>query len=283
MPADRYEDWSRERRDSLDELRLGLEAELTWLEACPAADGASSQGPALPRQLTSFIGRERELAEAAALLRNSRLLTLTGAGGCGKTRLALELAGQLLGDFADGVWPVELAALGEPELIGPAIAQALGTRLASVRAPEVALAAHIGDRQQLLLLDNCEHLVEPVAHLVEALLRHCPRLTVLASSREPLRVPGEVTWRVPSLSLPELVDHSASEGSLGAESVRLFTVRAGQAAPGFELDDENANAISTLCHRLDGMPLAIELAAALVGALTPAQIVERLDDSLELL
>ena len=237
----------------------------------------------LPRQLTSFIGRERELAEAAALLRNSRLLTLTGAGGCGKTRLALELAGQRFGDFADGVWPVELAALGEPELIGPAIAQALDTRLASDRAPEVALAGHIGDRQQLLLLDNCEHLVEPVAHLVEALLRHCPRLTVLATSREPLRVPGEVTWRVPSLSLPKLVDHSPSEGSLEAESVRLFTVRAGQAAPGFELDDENAIAISTLCHRLDGMPLAIELAAARVGALTPAQIVERLDDSLDLL
>jgi predicted ATPase/DNA-binding SARP family transcriptional activator len=237
----------------------------------------------LPRQLTSFIGRERELAEAAALLRNSRLLTLTGAGGCGKTRLALELAGQLLSDFSAGVWPVELAALGEPELIGPAIAQALGTRLASDRAPEVALAGHIGDRQQLLLLDNCEHLVEPVAQLVEALLRHCPRLTVLATSREPLRVPGEVTWRVPSLSLPELVDHSPSEGSLEAESVRLFTVRAGQAAPGFELDDENAIAISTLCHRLDGMPLAIELAAARVVALTPAQIVERLDDSLDLL
>ncbi len=237
----------------------------------------------LPRQLTSFIGRERELAEAAALLRNSRLLTLTGAGGCGKTRLALELAGQRADDFSDGVWPVELAALGEPELIGPAIAQALGTRLASDRAPEVALAGHIGDRQQLLLVDNCEHLVEPVAHLVEALLRHCSRLTVLATSREPLRVPGEVTWRVPSLSLPELVDRSPSEGSLDAESVRLFTVRAGQVAPGFELDDENAVAISALCHRLDGMPLAIELAAARVGVLTPAQIVERLDDSLDLL
>jgi predicted ATPase len=272
LPADRYEDWSRERRDSLEELRLGLEAELTGLEARPAADGVSSQGPALPRQLTSFIGRERELAEAATLLRNARLLTLTGAGGCGKTRLE---------DFSDGVWPAELAALGEPELIGPAIAQSLDTRLASDRAPEVALAGHIGDRQQLLLLDNCEHLVEPVAHLVEALLSHCPRLTVLATSREPLRIPGEVTWRVPSLSLPKLGERSPSAPE--AESVRLFTVRAGQAAPGFELDDENAIAVATLCHRLDGMPLAIELAAARVSVLTPAQIVERLDDSLDLL
>src|SRR6202050_5084790 len=161
----------------------------------------------LPRQLTSLFARERELAEAAALLRNSRLLTLTGAGGCGKTRLALELAGQRFGDFSAGVWPGDLAALGEPELIGPAIAQALDTRLASDRAPEVALAGHIGERQQLLVLDNCEHLVEPVAHLVEALLRHCPRLTVLATSREPLRVPGEVTWRGPSLSPPRRGGH----------------------------------------------------------------------------
>jgi predicted ATPase/DNA-binding SARP family transcriptional activator len=237
----------------------------------------------LPQQLTSFIGRERELAESAVLLRTSRLLTLTGAGGCGKTRLALELAGQRGGDFADGVWPVELAALGEPELLGPAIAQAMDTRLASERAPEVALAGHIGDRELLLLLDNCEHLVEPVAHLVEALLRGCPRLTVLATSREPLRIPGEVTWRVPSLSLPKLVDRSLSPGSLQAESVRLFSARASQAAPGFELDDGNAVAIAALCHRLDGMPLAIELAAARVGVLTPAQIVERLDGSLDLL
>ncbi len=283
LPADRYEDWNRERRDSLAELRLALETELADLEAHAEPDARSGDGPGLPRQLTSFIGRERELAEAEALLRNARLLTLTGAGGCGKTRLALQLAGQRGDEFADGIWPVELAAVGEAELIGPAVAQALGTRLASDRAPEIALAGHIGDRRQLLLLDNCEHLIEPIARLAEALLSRCPRLTVLATSREPLRVPGEVTWRVPSLSLPKLVAGALAEESLDAESVRLFAARAAQAAPGFELDDDNAAAVASLCHRLDGMPLAIELAAARVGVLTPAQIVERLDGSLDLL
>jgi predicted ATPase len=278
LPEDRYEDWAESRREELAELHRDLSDE-------PAALEPSSQPPSgtLPQQLTSFIGRERELAESSTLLGNSRLLTLTGAGGCGKTRLAFELAALKRGDFADGVWPVELAALGEPELIGPAVAQAMDTRLASGRAPEIALAGHIGEREQLLLLDNCEHLVGPVAHLVEALLRHCPRLTVLATSREPLRVPGEVTWRVPSLSLPKLIDRSLADEPLEAESVRLFSARAAQAAPGFELDDENAVAVAALCHRLDGMPLAIELAAARVGVMTPGQIVERLDDSLDLL
>ena len=283
LPADRYEDWSQERRDSLDQLRLALEAELAELEQNSEAHRAGASRPELPSQLTSFVGRERELAEAATLLRDSRLLTLTGAGGCGKTRLALRLAGQRGEDFADGVWPVELAALGEPELVGPAIAQALDTRLASDRAQEIALAGHIGDRQQLLLLDNCEHLVEAVARLAEALLSHCPNLTVLATSREPLRIPGEVTWRVPSLSLPRLVPGASAEESMEAESVRLFATRAAQAAPGFQLDGDNADAVASLCHRLDGMPLAIELAAARMSVLTPAQIVERLDDSLDLL
>jgi predicted ATPase len=284
LPADRYEDWTRERRDSHDELRLALEAELAeLLERCSETHPTSVSGPGLPSQLTSFVGRERELAEAAVLLRDARLLTLTGAGGCGKTRLALVLAGHRGEDFAEGVWPVELAALGEPELVGPAIAQALGTRLASDRAPEIALAGHIGDRPLLLLLDNCEHLIEPVARLAEALLGRCPNLTVLATSREPLRIPGEVTWRVPSLSLPRLIPGAPAEESLAAESMRLFATRAAQAAPGFKLDGDNADAVACLCHRLDGMPLAIELAAARVSVLTPAQIIERLDDSLDLL
>ena len=264
LPADRYEDWSRERRDSVDQLRLALGAELAELERDSEPHRTGAGRPELPPQLTSFIGRERELAEAAALLRDSRLLTLTGAGGCGKTRLALELAGQRAEDFADGVWPVELAALGEPELVGPAIAQALDTRLASDRAPEVALAGHIGDRQQLLLLDNCEHLVEPVARLVEALLRHCPHLTVLATSREPLRVPGEVTWRVPSLSLPSWSLERPRRSRWRRSRCGCSPFGPRRPRPASSSDDENAIAIATLCHRLDGMPLAIELAAARV-------------------
>jgi len=279
LPEDRYEDWSAERREALADLRAALNGELA--ELSPEAPRPPAAPPRLPRQLSSFVGRERELGEVDGLLGGARLLTLTGAGGCGKTRLAYELAAGRQ-DFPDGIWPVELAALGEPALVGPAIAQAMDIRLASGRAPDVALAGHIGEREQLLLLDNCEHLVEPVAGLVEALLRQCPNLTVLATSREPLRVPGEVTWRVPSLSLPPL-DGDAVTASREAESVRLFEVRAAQASPGFELGDENAAAVALLCHRLDGMPLAIELAAAQAGSLSPAQIVERLDDSLDLL
>jgi predicted ATPase/DNA-binding SARP family transcriptional activator len=279
-----FEDEPDDETRRLYQQLLARDSERPQVASAPApAPGSASTSDNLPRSLTSFVGRERELAEATTLLSGARLLTLTGAGGCGKTRLAFQLALERLEDFPDGAWPVELAALGEPELLGPAVAQALDTRLASDRAAEVALAAHIGERRQLLLLDNCEHLVEPVAHLVEGLLRNCPNLTVLATSREPLRVPGEVTWRVPSLSLPRLEGEALADGSPEAESVRLFADRAGQATPGFALDEGNAAAIATLCHRLDGMPLAIELAAARVAVLTPTQIVERLDDSLDLL
>ncbi|MGE5745716.1 MAG: ATP-binding protein, partial [Solirubrobacterales bacterium] len=247
------------------------------------AEASGREEGNLPAQLTSFVGRKRELEEIATAFGSTRLLTLTGVGGAGKTRLALELASRRSGRFPGGTWLVELAALTEPELIGPAIGEALDVRLASERAPEIALAEHIGDRQLLLVLDNCEHLIAAAARFTDALLRSCPRLRVLATSREPLRVGGEVVWRVPSLSLPQVGEDVGRVAVVSSEAVCLFAERARQVAPSFELDDDNLDAVATLCHRLDGMPLAIELAAARTGTLSPAQMVERIDGALDLL
>jgi predicted ATPase/DNA-binding SARP family transcriptional activator len=269
----------REFEDTPDEETRHLYATILRRDA-PARVGPK---PTAPAAATGFIGRERELGEASNLLGSTRLLTLSGAGGCGKTRLALELTRREEASYPDGAWVVELAALGNPDLIAPAVAQAMDTRLASDRPLEVALCDHIGDSETLLVLDNCEHLIDGVAHLVVALLAGCSRLTVLATSREPLRVPGEVSWRVPSLSLPPR-DWTPDPAALtSAEAVHLFCVRAAEAAPGFELNADNATAVAALCHRLDGMPLALELAAARVGALSPTQLVDRLDQALDLL
>lgn len=269
----------RELEDTPDEETRDLYASILRRDTSARVEPKAT--PPVPA--SDFIGRERELGEVSNLLGGTRLLTLTGAGGCGKTRLALALSGREAGSYPDGAWVVELAALGDVDLVAPAVAQAMDTRLASDRLPEVALADHIGDSETLLLLDNCEHLVGGVAHLVAALLAGCPRLTILATSREPLRVPGEVSWRVPSLSLPPRNGAAAPEALAAAESVRLFCTRAAAAAPGFELGADNADAVVALCHRLDGMPLALELAAARVGALSPPQLVDRLDQALDLL
>jgi predicted ATPase/DNA-binding SARP family transcriptional activator len=255
------------------------------LQGARARDGrlAAPARHNLPVALTSFIGRDRELREVARLLDRSRLLTLTGAGGSGKTRLALEAATARLGACRDGVWLVELAGLGDPELVPAAIASALGLMLPFQRPALEGLGAQLSQSRRLLILDNCEHLVAACAVLAGHLLGACSGLRILATSREPLRVPGEVTWRVPSLTLP------ASGGSVkpaelaSCESVRLFCERAGDVASGFALGDENAGAVAEICLRLDGMPLALELAAARVGALSPAQIAERLGDCLAVL
>jgi predicted ATPase len=223
----------------------------------------------LPLQLTSFIGRDRELREVTGLAGRHRLLTLTGPGGCGKTRLALEAATLLLPKFADGAWLVELAGLSDGALVAHAVAASLGVESRSSRPSQDAIAAHIADRAMLLVLDNCEHLVSASARLVEALLVACPQLRILATSREPLHAAGEVDWRVPSLS--------------PAAAVKLFAERAASVSSRFVASQENADAVSDICCRLDGMPLAIELAAARVGVLAPAQIAERLQHSLSLL
>jgi predicted ATPase/class 3 adenylate cyclase len=237
----------------------------------------------LPAQLTSFIGREPELAELSQLLGTTRQLTLAGPGGCGKTRLALALAGQVLGTYPDGVWLVELAGLSDPGLVPQAVASALGVPEQAGRPLTETLAAYLEERRVLLLLDNCEHLVGACATLAEALLRACPDLRLLVTSREPLRIPGELTWRVPSLSLPDPA-MLPPVGDLAAyEAVRLFVERARAIRPGFVLTEQTAPAVAHLCHRLDGMPLALELAAARIGTLTPEQIAARLDDSMALL
>jgi predicted ATPase/DNA-binding SARP family transcriptional activator len=237
----------------------------------------------LPIALTSFIGRDRELREVARLLDRNRLLTLTGAGGSGKTRLALEAATARLGACLDGVWLVELAGLGDPALVPAATGSALGLTLPSQRAALDGLGAKLSQSQMLLILDNCEHLAAACAILAKHLLGTCSGLRILATSREPLRVPGEVTWRVPSLTLPA-PGRSVKPSELASyESVRLFCERAGDVASGFSLGEGNAGAVAEICLRLDGMPLALELAAARVGSLSPAQIAARLGDCLAVL
>jgi predicted ATPase/DNA-binding NarL/FixJ family response regulator len=250
--------------------------------------GAVGESPGnLPLQLTSFIGREREVEEVRRLLGGTRLLTLTGAGGCGKTRLALCVAAAIRSGPAcrDGVWLVELAALADPVLVAQTVAAALGTREVPGRSAMESLVDSLQGRSLLIVLDNCEHLVEPVARVVEALLRSCPDLRVLATSREALGCAGERTWRVPSLAVPpESGSDDRSAERLGRyEAVRLFAERARSVQPGFMVTDENVRVVAEICRRLDGIPLAIELAAARVRVFSVQQIAERLDDRFRLL
>ncbi|CAN5277689.1 hypothetical protein BH20VER2_BH20VER2_16150 [soil metagenome] len=242
----------------------------------------------LPVQLTSFIGRERELAEVKRLLGSTRLLTLTGPGGTGKTRLSLQVAADLVEQFPDGVWFVEFAMITDPALVVESVAAALDLRQEADRALVATLSSFARDKQLLLVLDNCEHVVEATARLAEALLRSCPKVSILASSREPLGIAGEIGWPLQPLSLP---DHwreitsgpDAIERLTQFEAVRLFIDRATMARPAFRLTNENVHLVAQICWRLDGIPLAIELAAARIRVLTLQQIVERLDDRFHLL
>jgi predicted ATPase len=234
-------------------------------------------------QASSFVGRERELVELEGMLASSRLLTLTGPGGCGKTRLALQAAANLAEDFEDDIGFVELAPLSAPELVAEAAARALNVRWGAGLSPAEALLDFLAPRETLLLLDNCEHLIEGCAELADVLLRSCPGLKILATSREALRVPGERTWLVPSLSLPAVREDVDLEQIGRHESVRLFVERAEAAAPNFTLSEQNAPAVARICQRLDGIPLAIELAAVRIRVLSAAQIAARLDDRFLLL
>jgi predicted ATPase/DNA-binding SARP family transcriptional activator/DNA-binding CsgD family transcriptional regulator len=238
----------------------------------------------LPASSTSFVGREREIAEARRMLSMTRLLTLTGAGGSGKTRLAVEAAGGLAGAYPDGVWMAELAPLSEPGLVPQAVAHALGISEQPGRPLLGTLTEALRDKELLLVMDNCEHLIQASSNLAEKLLSSCPRLRILATSREPLGVGGEAVRQVGPLSLPETRNGGLpSKDLMGCEAVRLFVERASVTAPGFDLTEGNAGAVVRVCRRLDGIPLAIELAAAQLGDLAVEQVAGRLEGSLDLL
>ncbi len=237
----------------------------------------------LPIQLTSFIGREREIDEVKRLLSTTRLLTLTGVGGVGKTRLAVQMAAQVVDECKDGVWLVELAPLSHSTLVPQTIASALGVREQPSRSIVATLIDFLRPKQLLLALDNAEHLIEACAQLADTLLRACPEVRILTTSREGLAIAGETIWRVPTLSLPDVQQLPPVEHLMEFEAIRLFVERAKAVLPGFKLTDENALAVARICHHLDGLPLAIELAAARVKVLSVEQIAARMDDRFRLL
>lgn len=236
----------------------------------PLRTAKSSRSHNLPAQLTSFVGRAQQLEEVCRLLLDNRLVTLTGAGGAGKTRLAVEAANASSGEFDDGLWWVDLAAIADPAVVSITIARTLGLPDQPGRSPLETVQRFIGDREILLLLDNCEHLLDICGDVITRLLSSCPRLTILTTSREPIAVSGEITWRVPSLSLQD-------------EAVALFTERAQRARPTFHASGDDLALVVDVCRRLDGMPLAIELAAARVRALSLQQIADSLNDRFRLL
>ncbi|MCA1843194.1 MAG: AfsR/SARP family transcriptional regulator, partial [Actinobacteria bacterium] len=272
-----YQSW---RRHLADELGLEPSPALQRLEReilrhehhAPMPPSLGGHRHNLPRALSPFVGRRAELEGLAHLLGSARLVTLTAVGGAGKTRLAIQLGTQVLGDYPDGVFLVEFAPLADPALVPRQVAAALGMAVEGVETlPALVdrLGRYLESRHLLLLLDNCEHLVGAIAALTETLLARCPKVVVLATSRESLGVAGERIWRVPSLSEDD--------------GVALLCQRAREAAPAFALTPANAPAVGQICRRLDGIPLAIELAAARVSHLSPAQVAERLDDRFRLL
>jgi non-specific serine/threonine protein kinase len=237
----------------------------------------------LPSHLSSFVGRAAEIADVTRLLRTARLVTLTGSGGCGKSRLATQVGATLRGEYPDGVWLIELAPLAQADLIQEAVAGVLGVREVPNQPLLETLVRHARTEDLLLILDNCEHLIDGCARFAEVLLTACPSVRILATSREALRIPGEVVYRVPSLPVPptstavtpvQLPEYGATE---------LFVERARSAQTGFTVDERNAATIARICERLDGMPLAIELAAARVRVLSAAQILAGLDDRFRVL
>jgi predicted ATPase/DNA-binding CsgD family transcriptional regulator len=267
--------------------RGGPAPEGTGYPALRALDASPNN---LPVARSSFVGRERELAELGRLLVEERLVTLTGAGGCGKTRLAVQAASETLGQFPDGAWWVELEPLADERLVGAAIAEALGVRPLPGMTELQAAGAYLTSRRTLIILDNCEHLLKACAEAAEALLGAAPELVVLATSRSPLGVSVETQWRVPSLSLPQAGHEPTTEAIAGSakangvsDAVALFIERANAARPDLALGPDDTDSVAAICTELDGMPLAIELAAARLRILSVAQIAAGLSDRFRLL
>ena len=254
-------------------------------QAAAVAAAMPTASSNLPQQLTSLIGRETELAEIKSQLTGHRLVTLTGAGGVGKTRLAIEAGRGLLDRYPDGVWLVELAPLNDPQLVTSIIGEVLGVSLSAPAAAIETMAVALKGKQLLLIIDNCEHVIAEAARVAEALIRACPRLSILASSRERLAIAGESVIRVPSLPVPQLEPSADLTAASAREyaAVRLFVERADALGLGFALTDANAVTVGSICQRLDGIPLAIELAVPRLRVLSVEQLARGLEERFRLL
>ena len=237
----------------------------------------------LPTQMSSFVGRAKELKELTQMIGETRLLTLTGSGGCGKTRLAVRLAADLIESFDDGVWIADLAALTDAKRVAHAIMNAIGATESRGKDEIDVITDRLGEQSTLLILDNCEHVIDECASLITAILTRCPNVLIVATSREALGITGETTFRVPSLSSPPTGEHVTAADVGQSEAVALFVARGRAVNPAFHLTDLNAPPIAEICAQLDGIPLAIELAAARVKAIPPAKIAERLTDVFRIL
>ncbi|HSM44339.1 MAG TPA: BTAD domain-containing putative transcriptional regulator, partial [Acidimicrobiia bacterium] len=272
-----------------DELGIEPSAELRDLEEAILVQDPSVAGPAqiaqqrlhnLPARLTSLVGRSQDVSRVVDLLSEHRLLTITGPGGVGKTSLAVACGQELMGRFEDGIWFVELAAITDPALVPVEIARSLSLDIGDRPTPEL-ICEVFADRRMVLVMDTCEHLIDAVAATIATLLRKAPELRVIATSREPLGVPGEILWPTRPLAIP--TDEGTAEDAASYDSVRLFVERARAVYPDFELDAETTPDVVAICRHLDGLPLALELAAARVHSLAVNEIASRLDDRFRLL
>jgi len=273
----------RRLKDVIQPIRLYQVASPALRKDFPPLNTLDARPNNLPVQLTSFIGRKEEMKQVKALLKQTHLLTLTGPGGAGKTRLALQLAAEIIDDFANGVWFVEFASLTQPALLPQVVLKVFELQEETERTLEKTLCDYLKEKEILIILDNCEHMIEACATLAEKLLGYCPKLKVIATSREALRCTGEKTHRVLSLEIPNIEKEISAEKLSQYESVMLFLERAVAVNSNFRVVTENAPALAQICHQLDGIPLAIELAAAKIRVLSVEEILEKLNDRFGLL